>query len=458
MYLLGERVRGRAHGCGFARGEANTTRRLTIALVVTGLLAALALGAAPAGAKVVVDPVTQKHFGVVPTTTARQPSGAACIADNTDCTTLTYHGGAVQHAERDYMLFWTPAGHGIPSAYRAGMNAWLNEVAAADYTAGNLFSVDQQFYDTLTGGAKRFVPYAITNGGTLIDTAAYPSKTCNDDSKPICLTDAQIQAEVKKYVAAHSLPTGPGVEYFVFTPVNVGSCFASTSSSADCAYTGYCGYHSFIGTARSSTEILYANMPWAYNENGCDVNLAFSTGYANGDAIDPVVGVLSHEASETMTDPNLDAWFQSSGTDAGFENGDKCAYVYGNGGFGSTTGLANNGLGFYNYTLSGDQYLMQLEWDQRLKNCSRTNTDTQPTVSITPTTATHGVATTFTAHVTDPAGISTIAWTFGDGVSATTTAATVSHTYATAGSKAMTVIVTDGHGNTKKVNQTITVS
>jgi PKD repeat protein len=132
--------------------------------------------------------------------------------------------------------------------------------------------------------------------------------------------------------------------------------------------------------------------------------------------------------------------------------------VYGSGGFGSLTGLANNGLGFYNYTLSGDQYLMREEWDQRLKNCSRTNTDAQPTVSITPTTATHGTATVFTAHVTDAAGISTIAWTFGDGGSATTTAATVSHTYATAGSKTMTLIVTDGHGNTKKVVQTITVS
>ena len=68
------------------------------------------------------------------------------------------------------------------------------------------------------------------------------------------------------------------------------------------------------------------------------------------------------------------------------------------------------------------------------------------------------MATTFTAHVTDPAGINLISWTFGDGVSSTTTAATVSHTYATAGAKKMTVIVTDGHGNTKKVALTITAS
>jgi PKD repeat protein len=425
-------------------------------LIAAGLLAMLAWSAAPAGAKVVTDPVTHLKYGVVPTTTASHGASAACIADNTDCGLLTYHHGAVMHAERFYELFWTPSGHGLPSAYKAGLGSWLTEVAAADYTPTNLFSVDQQFYDTLSGGAKRFVPYAITNGGQLTDTDAYPAKQCSDDGMTVCLTDPQIQAEVKKYVAAHGLPTGPGTEYFVFTPNNVGSCFDSTSSS--CAYTSFCGYHGFIGTARASTEILYANMPWAYNVSGCDTNLAFGTGYANGDAIDPVVGVLSHEASETMTDPNLDAWYQDAGTDAGYEDGDKCAYVYGNGGYGSTTGLANNGLGFYNYTLAPDQYLMQLEWDQRLKNCSRTNTDTQPTVSITPTTATHGVARTFTANVTDPAGISTIGWTFGDGTAATTTTATVTHTYATAGTKTMTVLVTDGHGNTKKVTQAITVS
>jgi PKD repeat protein len=359
------------------------------------------------------------------------------------------------------MLFWMPAGHNIPSAYRSGLNTWLNQIAFYDYSVSTPFSVDQQFYDNSgSGGTKRFVPYGITNGGSLIDTDPYPTKGCSDDSMPICINDTQIQTEIKKYVGAHSLPTGPGTEYFLFTPNNVGSCFDSGSTS--CAYTAYCGYHGFIGTGGSSTEILYANMPWAYNVNGCDVNDAFGTGYPNADGIDPVVGIWSHEASETMTDPNLNAWYQDSGTDAGFEDGDKCAYVYGTGGYGSLTGLSNNGLGYYNYTLeSTDQYLMQEEWDQRLKNCSHNLTDTQPVVSITPTTAVHAHATTFTAHVTLPSGVtvSTVNWNFGDGTAATTTTTTtISHTYASAGSKTLTVIVTDSHGNEKRMSQTITVS
>jgi PKD repeat protein len=330
-------------------------------------------------------------------------------------------------------------------------------VAARDYTPGNVFSVDQQFYDNSgPASAKRFVPYAITNGGTLTDTTAFPASGCSDGTT-VCLTDAQLSGELTSYINAHGLPKGPSTEYFIFTPYDVGSCFDGTSSS--CAYTAYCGYHSFTGTAGSATEILYANMPWAYNMDGCDTNLAFFSGYANGDAIDPVVGVWSHEASETMTDPNLNAWYQDGGTDAGYENGDKCAYVYGNGGYGSLTGLPFNGLGYYNFTFGSDQYLMQLEWDQRGLNCKKSDTDTQPTVSVGPTTATHGVAKTFTATVTDPAGISTISWNFGDGTATVvTTGNTQSHTYATAGTKTLTVIVTDGHGNEKKVTQAITVS
>jgi PKD repeat protein len=241
--------------------------------------------------------------------------------------------------------------------------------------------------------------------------------------------------------------------YFVFTPVKVGSCFDSTALT--CAYTQYCGFHSFIGTAGTASEILYAHEPWAYNISGCDTNIAFGTGYPNADAIDPVVSTLSHEASETMTDPNLNAWYDSSGN----EDGDKCSYLYGNGGYGSLSGLANNGLGYYNYTFSTDQYLMQLEWDNRLLTCARTNTDVQPTVTISPATATHGVATAFTATVTDPAGLAYVSWSFGDGTATTTTTVnSQSHTYATAGSYTLTTIVTDNHGNTKKSLLSVTVS
>jgi hypothetical protein len=469
-----------------ARAGVLTLRRLTIAVVAAGLLAALAFSAAPAGAKIVTDPALHRNFGIFPSTNhvARNKSAitTACNAQNTDCGVLNYHNGPVQHNEKVYLLFWTPTGHPAPYAYRTALNQWLSDIVSEDYQAAGPISVTQQYFD-LTGpsGAKNFVSYGVTNGGTLIDTDPYPSQNpapCTDTDAfanpiPICITDTQIQTEVASYVHAHSLPTGLGVQYYVMTPANVGSCF--DSSSSQCSYNTYCGYHNNFTNGANQT-ILYADMPWAFNVNGCDVNLAFGAGYANADAIDPVVGIFSHELSETMTDPvvspNATGWWQNSGTDAGMEIGDKCAYIYGSGGVGSLAGLSNNGMGYYNYTFGGNQYLAQWEFSNapaNNPNCVVRNTGSpQPAFTVSPTTASHGTPRTFTATVTDSNGVQYLDWDFGDGTTARTagTACTGSgpfscqnsHTYSTSGSKLLRIVVTDKQGNQKRVGATIVVN
>ncbi len=334
--------------------------------VVIFLLAALSIFAAPAGAKVFADSVLHKRFGVIPAIGAQ--GGVQQASCTTDCSALTYHGGPVQHAESDYLLFWDPSGYTLPGSYITGMQTWLSEVAAADGTKSNPFSVNTVYYDNSgAGGTPSYVPYAIQNAGTINDTDPYPSSGCTDHAYgsgtnfPVCLTESQIISELQSYITAHSLPTGPNVEYFVLTPQNVGSCFDGSSSS--CAYTGYCGWHSYSGSG--SGEIVFADMPWSYNVSGCDVQLAFGAGYPNPNYIDSVVGVFSHELSETMTDPNLNAWFDGSGN----EIGDKCAYTYGGGGYGSLSGLNNNGGGYWNVPLAGDHYLLQQEFDNTIGNC-----------------------------------------------------------------------------------------
>jgi hypothetical protein len=451
--------------------------RLPLAVVVSGVLVAFACAAAPAGAQLVKDNSIHRQFGIVPTVFHHATHTAACLADNSDCALLTFHGTAgtqaVQHAEKLYLLFWMPTGHQIPSAYRSGLGTWLTEMANQDWSTGGPISVTQQYYD-LTGpsNAKNFVSTGVQNGGTLVDTHAYPASGCPAyTDAAICLTDSQIQTEVANYVNAHSLPTGLGVQYYVMTPYNVGSCFDSAGTS--CAYTSYCGYHGNF--TNSAHTILYADMPWAYNVNGCDVNLAFGAGYANADAIDPVVGVFSHELAETMTDPIVNpgatGWWQPSGTDGGYEIGDKCAYIYGSGGFGSTTGLPNNGLGFYNYTPSGDQYLMQWEFSNQNSTCiSRDSDSPQPSFTLSPTTVGHGAPTTFTATVTDATGVAYLDWTWGDGSASQRTfsctptsgtgpfTCTTTHTYSAIGHDTLSVIVTDKHGNERKMGVTVTVT
>ena len=97
--------------------------------------------------------------------------------------------------------------------------------------------------------------------------------------------------------------------------------------------------------------------------------------------------------------------------------------------------------------------------DPATQKITEVATDVQPTVSLSPATATHGVSRLFTATVTDPAGLSSVSWSFGDGTaSVTTTTNTRSHNYAATGSYKLTTIVTDNHGNTRKTVLTVTVS
>ena len=349
----------------------NRTSRARCAAGPLLMLVAFCALAAPAGAVVQFDSAVHRTFGVIPaigqrggvagsSRAAAARAGFSCVSA---CTPLQYNGGPVQHGEKVYLLFWAPANYSpaFPASYETGMGTWVADLAAANGTAGNPISINTQYYDLSgPGGTKSYVPYSIQNGGALTDTNAYPPNGCNRGIT--CLTDAQIRSQLSTYIVANSLPTGIDVEYFVLTPQGVNSCFDTSGTS--CSYSNFCGYHSTMSV--SSNTITYADMPWAYNVSGCDVNNAFATGYPNSNFIDPVVSVFSHELSETMTDPLVgNGWVDSSGN----EIGDKCAYTYGAAGYGSTTGMNNNGGGYWNVQLGGDVYLLQQEYDNQINNC-----------------------------------------------------------------------------------------
>jgi len=45
----------------------------------------------------------------------------------------------------------------------------------------------------------------------------------------------------------------------------------------------------------------------------------------NNPGVDGAISVMTHELEEATTDPDLNAWYDSSGA----ENGDKCAWTFG---------------------------------------------------------------------------------------------------------------------------------
>jgi hypothetical protein len=120
--------------------------------------------------------------------------------------------------------------------------------------------------------------------------------------------------------------------------------------------TSYCAFHTKSTTIVSGTTIHYALAPEPDSKcTVCDGNFATfgESATPNGDpGADEVVDSLMHEISETVTDPDLNAWFTSNGA----ENGDLCNFNYG-------TNLSTTSTGAsYNASWNKFNYLIQLIW------------------------------------------------------------------------------------------------
>jgi hypothetical protein len=119
--------------------------------------------------------------------------------------------------------------------------------------------------------------------------------------------------------------------------------------------TSYCAFHTKSTAIVSGTTIHYAFAPEPNSKcTSCDGNFATfgESATPNGDpGADEVVDSLMHEISETVTDPDINAWYTSNGQ----ENGDLCNFTYG-------TNLPKTGGASYNASWSGRNYLIQLIW------------------------------------------------------------------------------------------------
>jgi hypothetical protein len=234
-------------------------------------------------------------------------------------TPLSYHGGPVMTKANTYAIYWIPpslqtgAATSLSTHYQQVQNAFLSL-----YPGHGIDNDNTQYYQT-SGSLIHFTTWIQNSGGfvaSYVDTAPYPPSGCTDTVTPgNCLTDAQIQAEIQKVIALKGWPTGINNMFLLFTSSGEGSC-AGTS----CAYEWYCAYHSYFMSGTS--PVIYGNEPYG-NPNYCQVP---GTPSPNGDAAaDAAATVASHELTEAITDPELNAWYDGSGS----EIGDKCAWIYG---------------------------------------------------------------------------------------------------------------------------------
>jgi hypothetical protein len=252
---------------------------------------------------------------------------------------LVYHGGPVLRTNRTVAIYWGPAS-GFATGYTNTINQYFADVAGASGRTDNVYAVETQYYD---GSGN--ISYTSAFDGAITDTSVYPSSGCSDSvaATTVCLSDAQIRAEVQSVVSSPD----PNTTYFVFTGKNVGSCYQSGS----CAFTQYCAYHSNVNVG--GTTVQYANQPYTDT-----VPAACDAGYhPNGQSTeaDATINVVSHEHRESINDPLGNAWYDNRG----YEGSDKCAWN-----FGSLTGPD------YNQTINGHNYILQQEWSNAISGCA----------------------------------------------------------------------------------------
>jgi len=257
-------------------------------------------------------------------------------------TQILYHGGPVMvTANSVYVIYYG------------------NNFAQGTKTISSTQEILNDFFVDLSGSSEYRVnatytqppgttgvpaTYAFTRpSGTTLNTVD-GSVYYDNYSQGTSLGSSSIPAIVKNAIT-NGLPAAQDAVYFVIT-------------SPDVAVSGfcrsYCAYHNHSSSIVPGMSIRYALIPDPGQKcTGCDGNVSLGQNITpNGDmAADEMTDSIIHELSETVTDPDISAWYTKNGA----ENGDLCNYNYG------TTYTAKNGA-LANAQLGQRDYLIQLIW------------------------------------------------------------------------------------------------
>jgi hypothetical protein len=248
---------------------------------------------------------------------------------------INYNGGPVMKGTVNAYIIWYGNWNGTGSntaATRAAIETFLGTIG------GSALELVNTTYGDTTGDVSGQVHFG---GSTIV------SSTQN-------LTDARVQTQVNNAITSGRLPRDTNGVYFVISSSNI------NETSGFC--TRYCGWHTAANLGGS--DIKYSFVGNADRcPSGCEIQSTGPNSAAVGQGgIDGMANIMSHELEEAISDPDLNAWFDSSGQ----ENGDKCNFN-----FGATSTCNANGLctaagtsaaAKYNQTFGGHDYMLQQNW------------------------------------------------------------------------------------------------
>jgi hypothetical protein len=288
--------------------------KLALALCIGGtLFASSAFAGTPRGANSELLGPSGKGWGV-PATEAN--GNAKPVHGGGGGNGISYHGGPVILGTTNVHFIWYGQSNWPNSTQKSILENYPSSVGGSGY-----FNINTTYYN----GSNTHVSNSVHFSGSVAHSETYGTS----------LSDAQIQQ-----IVADTNPTDTNGVYFVLTGPDV------KASSGFCSQ--YCGWHT--NGLISGRDIKYAFVGDAATQ--CPSGCMEQTTSPNGDAgADGMASVLAHELEEAVSDPDLNAWYDTRGA----ENADKCAWTFG------TESTASNGSK-YNVTLGGKNYLIQQNW------------------------------------------------------------------------------------------------
>jgi hypothetical protein len=295
--------------------------------------------------------VTTPGGGVAHILPTAKGAAARARAAAPDTGPLLYHeGGVIMPRLNVYEIFWGPRHLQTGDTTGFSSNYLSVQLLLGAFYSGHGIGNNNTQYFQVRDDITTYIDNDGGLAGSYFDTSPYPASGCTDSLTPgNCLSDLQIQAEILKVMQLNGWTGGLDKIFLLFTSSGEGSCMDSSSTS--CAYTEYCAYHSFIGGG--ATPIIYGNEPYG-DPRFCQISGVPSP---NNDAnADTAATAASHEVTEAITDPLLNAWFTAQGN----EIGDLCAYNYGDNTW--DAGAANQAW-------SGHFFELQTEFDNHVNAC-----------------------------------------------------------------------------------------
>ena len=227
--------------------------------------------------------LTKEAAGVLP---GRGPGVVPAAGNN-----LNWNGGPVQHTPHIYLIYWGWKGSD-PSGEAARIQSFYSGVGGSQW-----LSSQTQYYDGSGNVGNQ--------SGMLVSTWSD-----NTNALPRRISQSALAAEAVRAVSHFSGSYSVSTNYIVATP---------HGHSQSGFGTQWCAYH-------STTSSGSGTVSWTYLPYMTDAGQSCGENSVNGGSaglLDGVTIVGGHEQAETMTDPQLNAWYDSSGE----ETGDKCAWM-----------------------------------------------------------------------------------------------------------------------------------